>query len=152
MASVAPSPEVVVDGSVVEGSVVEGGAGDVVVAGSLVAGPVVAGSLVTGQPHVEQPPQHYCKYCGLWMSGDPESVRRHEEGPRHKDRVARENKELAWCARERCSRERCSACGELLSCHGQIIEILSGLLVMCLVALCYLLPAYFFAKKKKKKQ
>ena len=147
MASVAPSPEVVVDGSVVEGSVVEGGAGDVVVAGSLVAGPVVAGSLVTGQPHVEQPPQHYCKYCGLWMSGDPESVRRHEEGPRHKDRVARENKELAWC-----SRERCSACGELLSCHGQIIEILSGLLVMCLVALCYLLPAYFFAKKKKKKQ
>ena len=132
MASVAPSPEVVDDGSVVEG-----GAGDVVVAGSLVAGPVVAGSLVTGQPHVEQPPQHYCKYCGLWMSGDPESVRRHEEGPRHKDRVARENKELAWC-----SRERCSACGELLSCHGQIIGILSGLLVMCLVALCYLLPAF----------
>ena len=150
MASVAPSPEVVDDGSVVEG-----GAGDVVVAGSLVAGPVVAGSLVTGQPHVEQPPQHYCKYCGLWMSGDPESVRRHEEGPRHKDRVARENKELAWCAScacGNCSRERCSACGELLSCHGQIIEILSGLLVMCLVALCYLLPAYFFAKKKKKKQ
>ena len=122
MASVAPSPEVVDDGSVVEG-----GAGDV----------VVAGSLVTGQPHVEQPPQHYCKYCGLWMSGDPESVRRHEEGPRHKDRVAKENKELAWC-----SRERCSACGELLSCHGQIIGILSGLLVMCLVALCYLLPAF----------
>ena len=150
MASVAPSPEVVDDGSVVEG-----GAGDVVVAGSLVAGPVVAGSLVTGQPHVEQPPQHYCKYCGLWMSGDPESVRRHEEGPRHKDRVARENKELAWCAScacGNCSRERCSACGELLSCHGQIIEILSGLLVLCLVALCYLLPAYFFAKKKKKKQ
>ena len=45
MASVAPSPEVVVDGSVVEDSVVAGGAGDVVVAGSLVAGPVVAGSL-----------------------------------------------------------------------------------------------------------
>ena len=41
MASVAPSPEVVVERSVVAGSVVEGGAGDVVVAGSLVAGPVV---------------------------------------------------------------------------------------------------------------
>ncbi len=82
MASVAPSPEVVVERSVVAGSVVEGGAGDVVVAGSLVAGPVVAG-LVTGQPHVEQPPQHYCNYCNVWMSGDPESVRRHEEGAQH---------------------------------------------------------------------
>ena len=73
MASVAPSPEVVDDGSVVEG-----GAGDVVVAGSLVAGPVVAGS-----------PQHFCSYCGVWMSGDPESLRRHYEGARHNDRVAK---------------------------------------------------------------
>ena len=77
MASVAPSPEVVVERSVVAGSVVEGGAGDVVVAGSLVAGPVVAGS-----------PQHFCSYCGVWMSGDPESLRRHYEGTRHNDRVA----------------------------------------------------------------
>ena len=92
MASVAPSPEVVVERSVVAGSVVEGGAGDVVVAGSLVAGPVVAG-LVTGQPHVKQPPQHFCSYCGVWMSGDPESLRRHYEGARHKDRVAKKKKE-----------------------------------------------------------
>ena len=109
MASVAPSPEVVVDGSVVEGSVVEGGAGDVVVAGSLVAGPVVAGSLVTGQPHVERPPQHYCNYCNVWMSGSKESVRRHEEGARHKDCVAKKE-EGNSCYGCLC----CARCGELL--------------------------------------
>ena len=113
MASVAPSPEVVVDGSVVEDSVVEGGAGDVVVAGSLVAGPVVAGSLVTGQPHVERPPQHYCNYCNVWMSGSKESVRRHEEGARHKDCVAKKeegNSCWAICCGNFCASWCCGDC------------------------------------------
>ena len=30
----------------------------------------------------------YCNYCKVWTSGSKESVRRHEEGARHKDRVA----------------------------------------------------------------
>ena len=32
--------------------------------------------------------RHYCNYCKVWTSGSKESVRRHEEGARHKDRVA----------------------------------------------------------------
>ena len=112
MASVAPSPEVVVDGSVVEDSVVAGGAGDVVVAGSLVAGPVVAG-LVTGPPHSKQPPQHFCSYCGVWMSGDPESLRRHYEGARHNDRVAKKkegNSCWAICCGNCCASYACGNC------------------------------------------
>ena len=122
MASVAPSPQVVVERSVVAGSVVEGGAGDVVVAGSLVAGPVVAG-LATGQPHYKQPPQHFCSYCGVWMSGDPESLRRHYEGARHNDRVAKKKEgNSCWaiccgncCASYACGNCSCS-CGECCSC------------------------------------
>ena len=106
MASVAPSPEVMVERSVVAGSVVEGGAGDVVVAGSLVAGPVVAGS-----------PQHFCSYCGVWMSGDPESLRRHYEGARHNDRVAKKkegNSCWAICCGNCCASYACGNC----SCEG----------------------------------
>ena len=148
MASVAPSPEVVVERSVVAGRVVEGGAGDVVVAGSLVAGPVVAGSLVTGQPHVEQPPQHYCNYCNVWMSGSKESVRRHEEGARHKDCVAKKEEGNSCygclcCARceERlnqycsyCPCENSYYCGELLNCCGEIFNLLSCLCPLILQA------------------
>ena len=111
MASVAPSPEVVVERSVVAGSVVEGGAGDVVVAGSLVAGPVVAGLVTTG------PPQHFCSYCGVWMSGDPESLRRHYEGARHKDREAKKeegNSYWAICCGNFCASYACGNC----SCEG----------------------------------
>ena len=92
--------------------VVAGGAGDVVVAGSLVAGPVVAG-LVTGKPHVAQPPQHFCSYCGVWMSGDPESLRRHYEGARHKDRVAKKkegNSCWAICCGNFCASCACGDC------------------------------------------
>ena len=102
MASVAPSPEVVIERSVVAGSVVEGGAGDVVVAGSLVAGPVVAGS-----------PQHFCSYCGVWMSGDPESLRRHYEGARHNDRVAiKKEGNSCWaiCCGNCCASYACGNC------------------------------------------
>ena len=158
MASVAPSPEVVDDGSVVEG-----GAGDVVVAGSLVAGPVVAGSLVTGKPHVAQPPQHFCSYCGVWMSGDPESLRRHYEGARHNDRVAKKKEgNSCWaiccgnccasCACGDCSCScgdgsgaegdcvnpfavlcgDCSACGDLLSCCGECTSCLCENALSCL--------------------
>ena len=101
---------------------VEGGAGDVVVAGTLVAGPVVAG-LYTGQPHIKHPPQHFCSYCGVWMSGDPESLRRHYEGARHNDRVAKKKEGNAcWaiccgncCASYACGNCSCS-CGECCSC------------------------------------
>ena len=145
MASVAPSPEVVVERSVVAGSVVEGGAGDVVVAGSLVAGPVVAGSLVTGQPHVERPPQHYCNYCNVWMSGSRESVRRHEEGARHKDCVAKKEEGNSCygclcCARcgeqycSYCSCEQCPICVELLNGCGEIFDLLSCLCPLILQA------------------
>ena len=85
-----------------EEPVVAGGAGDVVVAGSLVAGPVVAGS-----------PQHFCSYCGVWMSGDPESLRRHYEGARHNDRVAKkEERNSCWaiCCGNFCASCACGDC------------------------------------------
>ena len=30
--------------------------------------------------------KHYCNYCKCWTSGSKESIRRHEEGVRHKER------------------------------------------------------------------
>ena len=146
MASVAPSPEVVVERSVVAGSVVAGG----VVAGG--AGDVVAGS-----------PQHFCSYCGVWMSGDPESLRRHYEGARHTDRVAKKKEGTpcwaiccgnccASCACGDCSCScgdgsgaegdcvnpfavlcgDCSACGDLLSCCGECTSCLCENALSCL--------------------
>ena len=42
--------------------------------------------------------RHYCNYCKVWTSGSKESVRRHEEGARHKDCVAkkRRRKLMLW--------------------------------------------------------
>ena len=110
MASVAPSPEVMVERSVVAGSVVEGGAGDVVVAGS---------------------PQHFCSYCGVWMSGDPESLRRHYEGARHKDREAKKKEGNYGCI---CCASACGNClaPECYSCLQECCSCLQG----CCSCLC----------------
>lgn len=32
--------------------------------------------------------KHFCNLCKVWCQGDPVSIKRHEEGPKHKDRVA----------------------------------------------------------------
>ena len=38
--------------------------------------------------------RHYCKECGCWMDGKASSIRRHEEGFRHKGNVERLLKKL----------------------------------------------------------
>ena len=31
--------------------------------------------------------RHYCKICNIWCAADPFSIRRHEQGNRHKENV-----------------------------------------------------------------